>query len=222
MSPKVKIAPSILAADFTKLGEQIAAAEDAGADEIHVDVMDGHFVPNLSMGPAVVEAVRRATRLPIDVHLMVTQPEMFIEPFAKVGANSLSFHVELDVNALNLIDRIRGLGLRAGMAIRPSTDVAALDHMLPALDIVLMMTVEPGFGGQGFMDSSVRRIAQVRAALDRVGSKADLAVDGGIDPHTAVEVVGAGATVLVAGTAIFRSPSGIQASVRGLRDAARS
>jgi ribulose-phosphate 3-epimerase len=217
----VKIAPSILAADFARLGEQIAAVETAGADQIHIDIMDGHFVPNLTMGPAVVEAVRRVTKLPLDVHLMVDQPDLFIEPFAKAGANALTFHIEIAQNAPQIIDDIHRLGLRAGIALRPSTDVERLTSVLPLVDIVLVMTVEPGFGGQGFLDVSPARIAQTRANLDAGKSSADLSVDGGIDQKTAGLVVRSGATVLVAGTSVFRGAGGIAASLRGLRDAVR-
>jgi ribulose-phosphate 3-epimerase len=220
MPNNVKVAPSILAADFIRLGEQIAAAEAAGADQIHVDIMDGHFVPNLSMGPAVVQAVRRVTQLPLDVHLMVTQPDHFLEPFSRAGANALTFHVEIAENATRTIDAIHHLGLRAGIAVKPSSALEPVEVLLPALDIVLVMTVEPGFGGQKFLDVSVDRVARIRADLDRIGSNADLSVDGGIDRETASRVVRAGATVLIAGSAIFRGEDGIGASLRGLRDAA--
>lgn len=217
----IRIAPSILAADFARLGEQIAAAETAGADQIHIDIMDGHFVPNLSMGPAVVEAVRRVTRLPLDIHLMINQPDMFIEPFAKAGADALTFHIEVAQDGAQTIEKIHRLGLRAGIAIKPSTDIDSVVSLLPLLDIVLVMTVEPGFGGQVFLEASPSRVARVRASLDAIQSSADLTVDGGIDLRTASMTVKAGATVLVAGTSIFRGADDIGTALRGLRDAAR-
>lgn len=220
MTAPIKIAPSILAADFTRLGEQVATAEAAGADQIHIDIMDGHFVPNLSMGPFVVEAVRRVTALPLDVHLMIDNPDQFIEPFAKAGANALTFHIETAKNAQKTIEAIHALGLRAGLAIKPSTPLDSLIGLLPLVDIVLVMTVEPGFGGQGYIATSPERITQVRASLDAIHSQADLSVDGGIERHTAAQSVRAGANVLVAGTSIFRAAEGIEAALRGMRGAA--
>jgi ribulose-phosphate 3-epimerase len=217
----IKIAPSILAADFARLGDQIRAAAAAGADQIHIDIMDGHFVPNLSMGPAVVQAVRHVTELPFDVHLMIDNPEMFIDPFARAGANSLNFHIEVASDAPKTIDAIHAAGLHAGIAIRPSTDLATLANIYPLVDIVLVMTVEPGFGGQHFLEVSPARIAEVRSKLDAISSKADITVDGGIDASTAGVSIRSGATVLVAGTSVFRAQDGIKSAVQRLRDAAR-
>jgi len=216
---KLKIAPSILAADFARLGEQIAQAEAAGADYIHVDVMDGHFVPNLTVGPLVIEAVRRATRLPLDVHLMIEQPERYLADFRAAGADILTVHVETCPHLHRTVQRIKELGGRAGVTLNPATPAASLGEILPDVDLVLVMTVNPGFGGQAFIPGMVSKIGRVRAMLDEIGSQAELEVDGGISPATAPLVARAGADVLVAGVAIFRSTEGIAAAIAQMRSA---
>ena len=216
----MKIAPSILAADFARLGEQVAAAEAAGAEQIHVDVMDGHFVPNISIGPVVVEAVRRITRLPLDVHLMISEPDRYVAAFAQAGASALTVHVEASDDILHSLRLIRTAGMRAGVALRPGTPLAGLHETRLAADIWLIMSVEPGFGGQAFIPDSIGRIAQARQILDEAKSDVDLAVDGGVDAANAKNVCAAGATVLVAGSAIFRDKLGIDAAIKALRAAA--
>jgi len=216
---KLKIAPSILAADFARLGEQIAQAEAAGADYIHVDVMDGHFVPNLTVGPPVIEAVRRATRLPLDVHLMIEQPERYLADFRAAGADILTVHVEACPHLHRTVQRIKELGGRAGVTLNPATPAASLGEILPDVDLVLVMTVNPGFGGQAFIPGMVSKIGRVRAMLDELGSQAELEVDGGISPTTAPLVAQAGADVLVAGVAIFQSAGGIAAAIAQMRSA---
>ena len=202
----VRLAPSILSADFAALGAAIQAVERGGADQIHLDVMDGHFVPNLTIGPAVVKAVRRVTSLPLDVHLMVTDPDQYLEAFAAAGANAMTVHVEILPHLHRTLGAIKKLGCRAGAAINPSTPPEALTEVLDDLDIVLVMSVNPGFGGQAFIPHSQSKIQRVRHMLDARRSRADLSVDGGIDRSTLGRVVMAGATVLVAGAAIFDSP----------------
>jgi ribulose-phosphate 3-epimerase len=226
---EIKIAASILAADFCRLGEQVAAAEAAGVDAIHCDVMDGRFVPNLTIGPLVVEAVRRATSLPIDVHLMIEQPERYLEPFARAGASSLTVHVETCAHLHRTVEQIRELGVRAGVTLNPATPLATLEEILAYVDVVLVMTVNPGFGGQSFIESMCAKVERLRAMAASQGCEVDVEVDGGINGHTAGRVVRAGANVLVAGSAIFR-PTGewtgeveaseIAAAVRRLRRAA--
>lgn len=222
MSANVKIAPSILSADFTRLGEQIAEAETAGADQIHIDVMDGHFVPNITVGPLVVEAARRSTRLPLDVHLMISEPDRYLEDFARAGAGALTIHIETCPDIHASLQRIHDLGLRAGVTLNPGTSVADISGVIAEVDVVLVMSVNAGFGGQTFIEESIGRIAQVRTLLDRANPQVDLAVDGGINDETAGRVVKAGATVLVAGNAIFRGNGGIRSALRALKQAARS
>ena len=202
----VRLAPSILSADFTQLGAQIAAAERGGADQIHLDVMDGHFVPNLTIGPAVVAAARRATELPLDVHLMVTDPDRYLEVFARAGASILSVHAEVLPHLDRTISAIKGLGCRAGVAINPSTPLSVLEEVVSELDLVLVMSVNPGFGGQAFIPRSESKIARVRELLARAGRRADIEVDGGIDQGNIRAVVAAGATMVVAGASIFGTP----------------
>jgi len=221
MSRNVKIAPSILAADFARLGDEIRAAEAAGADLIHVDVMDGNFVPNITMGPVVVKSIRPVTDLPLDVHLMIAEPDRYLEDFAKAGADALTFHVEATPHLHRTVQLIHNLGLKAGVAINPGTPASALEAILPFVDIVLVMTVNPGFGGQTFIEQSVGKIARVRAMLDEIGSPANLLVDGGIDANTAGRVVAAGADTLIAGSSVFGRGDG-GAAIRALKDAARS
>ena len=203
MNSQVKIAPSILSADFARLGQEVAEAEAGGADYIHVDVMDGHFVPNITIGPLVVKAVRRATSLPLDVHLMIEAPERYLSDFCDAGANGLTVHVETCPHLHRTIEQIKDLGCRAGVTLNPSTPPSSLEEILPYVDLVLVMTVNPGFGGQSFIEGTLSKIRRVRAMLDELGSEAELEVDGGIDEETTPLVVKAGATVLVAGSAIF-------------------
>ncbi len=212
----VKIAPSILSADFARLGDQVLEIERGGADRVHVDVMDGHFVPNLSMGPAIVQCLRPVTRLPLECHLMVDNPERFVEPFLKAGADTLIVHYEVLPDPRPLLRRIRGQGKKAGLAIKPGTAVAVLEPLLPELDLALCMTVEPGFSGQAFLPQSPGRITELRRLIDRHQPACDLEVDGGIDRETTPAAVGAGANVLVAATAVYRVPEGPAAAVRGL------
>lgn len=214
----VKIAPSILSADFTRLGEQVAEAEAAGADYIHVDVMDGHFVPNITVGPLVVEAVRRATRLPLDVHLMIEDPERYIARFAKAGADILTVHVEACPHLHRVVQQIKGLGVKAGVSLNPATPLGSLEEILEHVDLVLVMTVNPGFGGQEFIAGMLSKIRRLRRRLDERGLKCELEVDGGINAETAPEVVAAGASVLVAGEAIFGAQEGVAEAIRRIRE----
>jgi ribulose-phosphate 3-epimerase len=212
----VRLAPSILSADFAVLGAQVAAVERGGADLIHVDVMDGHFVPNLTMGPAVVKALRRITKLPLDVHLMITDPDQYIEAFAEAGAASLIVHAEVLPHLHRTLSAIRSLKCRAGVAINPSTPPSAIQEVVGLADQVLVMSVNPGFGGQSFIPESESKIQRVREMLDRAGSRADVEVDGGVDASTVQQVVSAGATILVAGAAVFGTPDP-EAATRSLR-----
>jgi ribulose-phosphate 3-epimerase len=221
MTMPIKIAPSILAADFACLAKAIQSAEAASADYIHVDVMDGHFVPNITIGPPVVQSLRRVTRLPLDVHLMISDPVRYVPAFAEAGADVLTIHIEATPHSHRVLQQIRSLGVRPGISLTPATPAVALSEILTDVELVLVMTVNPGFGGQTFIEHTLHKIAQVREMLDSVGSQAELEVDGGIGPQTAEQVAAAGATVLVAGTAIFRVPEGIAASIEAIRDAAR-
>jgi ribulose-phosphate 3-epimerase len=213
----IKIAPSILSADFARLGEQVKEAEAAGADWIHVDVMDGHFVPNLTIGPPVVRALRAITDLPLDVHLMIEKPERYLVDFVRAGASGLTVHVETCPHLHRTIQQIKGLGVRAGVTLNPATPLVSLEEILPEVDLVLVMSVNPGFGGQSYVPSSTTRIARLRGMLDEIGSPAELEVDGGINPDTVATVVEAGATVLVAGAAIFNDRASVGENVRLLR-----
>jgi ribulose-phosphate 3-epimerase len=217
----VKIAPSILSADFGRLAEEVRAVEAAGADVIHVDVMDGRFVPNITIGPLVVRAVRAATRLPLDVHLMIVEPERYLEDFARAGADSITVHLEASPHLHRTVQHIKSLGKKAAVALNPHTSLDGLDVVLPDLDMVLIMSVNPGFGGQKFIDSVVPKIAALRAAVQRRGLATDIEVDGGVAPNTVARVVGAGANVLVAGSAIFGAPNGdYRGAIKALRDGA--
>lgn len=216
----VKIAPSILSADFSRLGQEVAEAEAAGADYIHVDVMDGHFVPNITIGPVIVEALRKSTALPLDVHLMIEHPDRYVETFAGAGAHILTVHLEADVHLHRTIQHIKGMGLRAGVSINPATPAYALEEILPFVDLVLVMSVNPGFGGQSFIPSAVPKIRRIRDMMRRAHSNAELSVDGGMAPDSAEEVVRAGANVLVAGSYVFKSPQGIRAAIAALRESA--
>lgn len=211
------LAPSILSADFLRLGEQIAEVEAAGADWIHIDVMDGHFVPNLTMGPFIVEHCRRATRLPLDVHLMVTEPARFVNDFVRAGANSLTVHVETNDSLLPTLQLIRRLGCRAGISLSPATPAEAVYPYLSLVDLILVMSVEPGYAGQEFMPQVLPKIEAIRRMLDLTDSFAWLQVDGGLTTETAPLVKAAGANVFVAAHAIFRHPNGITAGIQALR-----
>jgi len=215
---KYIIAPSILAADMTQLGNEIAAAEAAAADWIHVDVMDGRFVPNITMGQFIVEACRRVTQLPLDVHLMIEKPEDHLETFAKAGASTITVHVETCPHLHRTLQYIKSLGCRAGVVLNPGTAVGALDAVLGEADLVLVMSVNPGFGGQKFIPESLVRIREIRQKLDALGSSAWLEVDGGVSVETIAQLKEAGATAFVAGTSVFKHPQGIEVGVRALRN----
>jgi ribulose-phosphate 3-epimerase len=212
-----KLAPSILSADFIHLGDAIAQAEQAGADWIHIDVMDGHFVPNLTMGPFVVEAVRRATALPLDVHLMIEAPERLVPNFAAAGADHMIVHVEATRHLNRLLHQIHELGAKAGVALNPATPASAISEVLDLADQVLVMTVNPGYSGQKFIPATMHKVRQIRGMLDQAGSTAEIQVDGGIDVETAPLAVAAGATVFVAATAVFRAGKPIAEAVSRLR-----
>jgi len=216
---RVRIAPSILSADFAALGSGIAAVERGGADLIHVDIMDGHFVPNLTMGPPVVVSIRKVAKVPLDVHLMIEDPDRYIEAFVRAGAAMISVHFEVLPHLHRTIQYIKELGAKAGVAINPSTPVGMLEEIAGDLDHVLVMSVNPGFGGQTFIPRTESKIQAVRALLDRQGSAAAIEVDGGIDTSNAARVVAAGATILVAGSSIFGAPDP-EAATRALRAAA--
>jgi len=214
----IKFAPSILAADFSCLGRQVREAVKAGADYIHVDVMDGHFVPNISIGIPVVVSLRKITGAPLDVHLMIEKPELFVEEFARAGADIITVHVEACNHLDGTVNSIKKLGLKAGISLNPATPLSAIDEILPLVDLVLVMTVNPGFGGQAFIAGMVDKIARLRRILDDRKSRAELEVDGGITAVTAPLAAGAGADVLVAGSAIFNHRLGIGAGLKELRD----
>ena len=217
MSSEIRFAPSILAADFTRLGEQVAEAEAAGATYIHIDIMDGRFVPNITMGPFIVEAVRRATSLPLDVHLMIVEPEKHIQAFVDAGASLLSVHVEACPHLHRVLQQIRQAGVRPSVVLNPHTPAVAIKEVLPFVDMILAMTVNPGFGGQSFIPETLPKLREIRQMIESSGRTIDLEVDGGIDERTAPQVVEAGANVLVTGTSVFRAPEGIAAALKGLR-----
>ncbi len=216
----IKIAPSILAADFADLGSALRAAEAAGADYIHVDVMDGNFVPNITVGMPVVAALRRATRLPLDVHLMIAAPERYVTEFARAGADIITVHVEACPHLHRTVQQIRELGIRPGVVLNPATSLETVREILPYVDQVLLMTVNPGFGGQSYIPTMTAKIARLAALITETGRAIDIEVDGGIDVHTTPEVVAAGARVLVAGTAVFGHPGGVAGGIAALRAAA--
>ena len=207
----IKIAPSILSADFSKLGDDIKAVEEAGADYIHVDVMDGHFVPNITIGPLVVQAIRPVTKLPLDVHLMIENPDRYIEEFAKAGADIISVHVEASPHLHRTVQLIKQHGVKAGVVINPATSVDSIRHILQDVDLVLLMTVNPGFGGQAFIESVVPKIKEVSDLVKTQGLNVEIEVDGGVNPKTARLCVEAGANVLVAGSFIYNNPDRQQA-----------
>ncbi len=215
--PQVKLAPSILSADFARLGEQVAEATKAGADYIHVDVMDGQFVPRITIGAPVVAAVRKWTDLPLDVHLMIQAPEQQIDQFAQAGADIITVHIETCPHIYQVVSAIKKLGVKAGVSLNPETPVAAVSKILPSVDLVLVMTVNPGYGGQTFIESTLDKIARLRTELDEKGLAAELEVDGGITPEVAPRVVKAGARVLVAGAAVFGSGQTVKEAMQKLR-----
>lgn len=221
MPNAIKIAPSILAADFTRLGEQIAAADAGGADQIHIDVMDGRFVPNITMGPLVVAAARRVTTLPLDVHLMIVEPEKHVSAFLDAGADLISVHVETCPHLHRVVQQIREGGARPSVVLNPHTPGVAIKEILPLVDMVLVMTVNPGFGGQSFIAETLPKIREIRQMVEALGRPLDIEVDGGIDVRTAPQVVAHGANVLVAGTSIFGAPEGIESAIAALRRAAQ-
>lgn len=213
----MKVAPSILSCDFGRLAEEIAAVADAGADWIHVDVMDGHFVPNLTIGPLIVRAARRATTLPLDVHLMIEAPDAYLDAFAEAGADILTVHQEVCPHLHRTLQRIRELGMRAGVAVNPGTSLDSVEEVLPYVELLLVMSVNPGFGGQAFIPSSTDKVRRARALLDGIGSTAELEVDGGVVPGNASALASAGATVLVAGSAVYGHPEGAREGMDALR-----
>ena len=215
----VKLAPSILTADFAHLGDQVAEAERAGANRIHVDVMDGHFVPNLSLGPPIVDSLRRVTRLPLEAHLMISNPDLFVDEFAQAGIDSFIVHWEGNNDLSRTVQRIKNLNKRVGVAINPATSATVLQEILQDLDQVLVMTVNPGFGHQHFLSAMLPKITRAREMIDHVVPGCDLEVDGGVDAATAPLAVAAGADVLVAGSAIFNDGEGITAAMKRLRAA---
>jgi ribulose-phosphate 3-epimerase len=215
----IKLAPSILSADFARLGEQIDEVARAGADYVHVDVMDGHFVPNITIGAPVVASIRRATTLPLDVHLMIERPERYVSQFAEAGANIITVHVEASPHLHAIIRLIKELGARAGVSLNPPTPLAMVEEFLPHVDLVLVMSVNPGFGGQSFIPETLPRIADMRRILNNRELHAELEVDGGINSDNAPDVVEAGANILVAGNSIFRAEEGISRALQRLREA---
>jgi len=214
---KVKLAPSILSADFARLGEQVAEATKAGADYIHIDVMDGHFVPPITIGASVVAAIRKWTDLPLDVHLMIEAPEKQINQFAEAGADIITVHIEACPEIKQIVSVIKSLGVKVGASLNPETPLSAITEILPSLDLVLVMTVNPGYGGQPFIEATLDKIAKLRAELDAKGLAAELEVDGGINAQVTPKVVKAGARVLVAGAAVFASGRTVKESLAELR-----
>ena len=215
----MKLAPSILAADFARLGEQVAQAERAGAERIHVDVMDGHFVPNISMGAPIVKSLRRVTRLPLETHLMISDPDFFLDEFVEAGSDSFNVHWEGNNNLHRTIQRVKSLGKKIGVAINPATPASVLEEVLPDLDLVLVMTVNPGFGHQHFIHSVLPKIERVRQMIENIRPACELELDGGIDAVTARLGVAAGANVFVAGTSVFGDPEGVDAAMKKLKAA---
>jgi ribulose-phosphate 3-epimerase len=219
MLPPIRIAPSLLSADFGRLADEVRAVEAAGADVIHVDVMDGRFVPNLTIGPLVVEAVRKVTRLPIDAHLMIVEPERYVEAFARAGADIVSVHAEVSPHLHRTLQAIRGAGARPALALNPSTGLETIEYVLGDCEMVLLMTVNPGFGGQRYIEAVTGKIRRLRAMAESRGLALDIEVDGGVKPGTAAQVAAAGANVLVAGTAVFGQKD-YGAAIRAIRDEA--
>ena len=219
--PPVRIAPSILSADFGRLADEVRAVEAAGADWIHVDVMDGRFVPNITIGPLVVEAVRKVTKLPVDVHLMIVEPERYVEAFAKAGADVVSVHAEVSPHLHRTLQAIRAAGAKPAVALNPSTGLEAVEYVLGDCEMVLVMTVNPGFGGQRYVEACTEKVRRLRAMADARGLALDIQVDGGVKPDTVQVPAGAGANVFVAGTAVFGAKD-YAAAIRGIRESARA
>ena len=217
---QIKIAPSILSADFSRLGDQVAEAERGGADAIHIDIMDGNFVPNITMGPVVVEAIRRYTNLPFDLHLMIDAPDRYIADFAAAGADTITVHAEACVHLHSVVQRIRAASKRPSVAISPATPVSALEEIIADLDQALVMTVNPGFGGQAFIEAMLGKISRVRAMIEERGLDTDLQVDGGISAATAAAVARAGANVLVAGSAVYNDRMSVADAIAAIRASA--
>lgn len=217
MTNRYILSPSILSADFARLGEEIATVEAAGADWIHVDVMDGHFVPNITMGPFIVATCRRITKLPLDVHLMIAEPERYIEPFARAGASGLTVHVETCPDIVETLRKIKSFGCTAGAVLNPETPVGKIQPALTEADLILVMSVHPGYSGQSFMPETIAKVSEIRKKLNALRSSAWLEVDGGIDTETLPRMKEAGATAYVAATAVFRHPEGSAAGLRSLR-----
>ena len=215
-----RIAPSILAADFARLGEQVQLAERAGADRIHVDVMDGHFVPNISIGPLIVQALRPVTKLALETHLMISDPDAYLSAFRAAGSDSLLVHVEGNPHVHRTVQSIRGLGAKAGIVLNPATPASAIEEILPDVDLVLVMTVNPGFGGQKFIPSTLPKIARLREMIQRVNPACELEVDGGIDVATLPQAARAGADVFVAGSSVFGAADGIAGAIQRLQNVA--
>lgn len=207
----VKIAPSILSADFSKLGEEVKAVDQGGADYIHIDVMDGHFVPNITIGPLIVEAIRPVTKLPLDVHLMIENPDQYIEAFAKAGADYITVHVEACRHLHRTIQSIKSFGVKAGVVLNPATPVETIQHIIGDIDMVLLMSVNPGFGGQKFIPEVLPKIRKVKELAEQKGAEIEIEIDGGVNPETAKDCIEAGATVLVAGSAVYNQPDYAQA-----------
>ena len=219
---RLLVSPSVLACDFARLGAQLEEAEQAEADMIHLDIMDGHFVPNITLGPPIVASMRKYTGLPFDVHLMLVHPDRYVEPFAKAGADHITFHIESDCDPAAVIRQIHGQGCSAGITLKPSTPASALEPVLADVDMVLVMSVEPGFGGQKFQPEMLRKTSEIYAMLRKIGSHAHIEIDGGITHDNVREAASAGANVIVAGTAVFRAPEGIRAAVAELHEAQKS
>jgi ribulose-phosphate 3-epimerase len=215
----VKIAPSLLAADFTKLGEQVREAQDAGADLLHIDVMDGRFVPNITMGPLVVRAVKRVATIPLDVHLMIVEPEKYIQDFADAGANSITVHIEACPHLHRTLTQIREAGCKVGVALNPHTRADSLSEILNMVDIINVMTVNPGFGGQKFIQRMTSKIAELRAMISNERLNVDIEVDGGINPETISSAVQSGANIMIAGSTVFGNKGGVKAGIDALRQA---
>ena len=213
----IKIAPSILSADFARLGEEVRAIDTAGADYIHVDVMDGHFVPNLTIGPVVISSLRPHSKLPFDVHLMIEKPELSIESYAKAGADIITVHAEACVHLERTLALIKSFGKKAGVSLVPSTPTSTLEYVMNDVDLILVMTVNPGFGGQSFIPSQLEKIKTLRTMIGKTGRNIDLEVDGGINPETAKQVIAAGANVLVAGSAVFTKDGDYKKNIASLR-----
>ena len=215
---KFLIAPSIIASDFTHLADEISVIESAGADWLHMDIMDGHFVPTITVGPLFVQACKRATKLPIDAHLMISDPDQYLEVFAKAGANNITVHVETCPNLLQTIQKIKSLGCTAGVTLNPATPASALDSVLPLVDLVLVMSVKPGYSGQSFMPEMISKVEEIRNKLNALRSNAYLEVDGGISAETLPLMYKAGANVFVAGSAVFGNPQGAGEGIKALRN----